>query len=317
MTTATAGQPAAFLVHVACYLPARVVTSAEVAAARGVDPEWIRTTSGIEERRYGAPDETAETMGIEAARRCLAGAPDASIGMVLMSTGSASRRWPGPATTVATALGLGSVPALDLPMPSAGGVSALALAQALAPLHGDVLVIAAEKMSDIVARPDTHPNVAVLFGDGAAACIVSARRGVARILGSVLHSDGAFADALHLPVDGPLHMDGRTIIMQAARKLPQVILEVLDQHAIGLSAVRMFLLHQANLNLLRQVSKTLGVADEVVFSNIRGYGNTSSASALIALAEWDGLSALETGAPVVLAAFGAGLQWGAVLLVRA
>lgn len=314
MKEPAAGTPVAFLVSAACVLPARVVSNAEMAAARGVDPEWIRTTSGIESRRYAAADESVVSLGTEAARRCLAAASDAQIGLVLVASSSAPRRWPGPAAEVAQALGLSTVPALDVPLPSAGGVYALALARSLAADYGDVLVVAAEKMSDVVNDAATHPNVAVLFGDGAAACVVSARAGRAVIRDAVLHSDGSFADALRLDVHGPLTMDGRTIIMQANRKLPQVIGELLDRHALTAPQVRMFVLHQANLNLLRQVGKALGASEAQVFTNIQGYGNTSSASALIALAEWGGWSDLAPHDTAVIAAFGAGLQWGAVLL---
>ena len=298
MTLDAAAVPAAFLLNAACVLPTREVSNDEIAAARGVDAEWIRTTSGIESRRYAGPDETVITLGVEAGRRCLSGVPDARIGLVLVASSSAPRRWPGPAAEVAAALGLEAVPAIDLPLPSAGGVYALALARSLAGSYGDVLVVASEKMSDVVSHASTHPNVAVLAD-------------------AALHSDGAFADALRLGGEGLLEMDGRTIIMQANRKLPQVITELLDRNQRPAPQVRMFILHQANLNLLRQVGRALGVTEAQVFTNIQRYGNTSSASALIALAEWGGWSALAPHESAVVAAFGAGLQWGAVLLVGA
>ena len=313
MATAADGA-AAFLAGAACYLPSRVVTNAELAALAGVEPDWIRTTSGIEERRFAAADETVVDLAVAAARRCLDAAGAPAIGMVIVSSGTAERRWPGPAAAVAGALNLGSVPAIDLPMPSAGGLFGIALASQLTELQGDVLVVAAEKMSTVVHREGTHPNVAVLFGDGAGACLVSRRGGVARIAGSILHSDGTFEHALHLGLADPLHMDGRTIIMQAARKLPQVIEEILAAHQVDREQVSTFLLHQANQNILSQAARALRVPEDKVFSNIRHYGNTSSASVLIALAEWAAGHGFQPGRPVVMAAFGAGLHWGAVLL---
>jgi 3-oxoacyl-[acyl-carrier-protein] synthase-3 len=143
---------------------------------------------------------------------------------------------------------------------------------------------------------------------------VSRRSGVAKIVGSILHSDATFEQALHLGLADPLYMDGRTIIMQAARKLPQVIEEILGAHRVDRDHVATFLLHQANQNILSQAAKALRVPEDRVFSNIRQYGNTSSASVLIALAEWTAAHGFQPGRPVVMAAFGAGLHWGAVLL---
>lgn len=314
MTQPAAGASAAFLGATAAYVPARVVPNAELAGALGVDAEWILATSGIEARRYAAADESVVDLAVAAACRCLTGIDLASIGMLIVSSGTPDRRWPGPAAAVARTLGLGDIPALDLAMPSAGGVFALALASQLATHDRDVLVVAAERMSSVVAQPGTHPNVAVLFGDGAAACVVSRRGGRARFVGHVLHTDGTFEDALHLGVHTPLEMDGRTIIMQAARKLPQVVTEVLAQHAMPIDRVRTFLLHQANQNLLKQVARGLKVEETRVFSNIRHYGNTSSASVLIALSEWGDREGFVADVPVVMAAFGAGLNWGALLL---
>lgn len=314
MTDPAAASSVAFLAGAACYLPSRVVTNSEVSSALGVDAEWIQSTSGIEERRYAAPDETVVTMAVEAARRCMASAGASEIGMVIVSSGTADRRWPGPAASVALALGLGGIPAIDLAMPSAGAIVGIALATQMSAVHGDVLVIASERMSSVVSREGTHPNVAVLFGDGAAACVISRRTGVARIVGSVLHSDATFDQALHLGLTEPMEMDGRTVIMQASRKLPQVITELLELHGVTVDRVGTFLFHQANHNLLRQVGRALGVVDDRVFSNIRAYGNTSSASVLIALAEWSAAAPFQRDVPVVLAAFGAGLHWGAVLV---
>ena len=110
-----------------------------------------------------------------------------------------------------------------------------------------------------------------------------------------------------------IHMDGAAIIRAVSRKLPQAIATVLERNGVAAQSVGIFLLHQANLNLIRKVAATLKVPDERFFCNIEGYGNTSSASLLIAAAEWWSSAATPLSAPVVLAAFGAGFNWGAVL----
>jgi 3-oxoacyl-[acyl-carrier-protein] synthase-3 len=110
-------------------------------------------------------------------------------------------------------------------------------------------------------------------------------------------------------------MDGRTIILQASRKLPRVISDLLERHGVEKGAVRTFLLHQANLNLITRVAQALEVPEQRFFRNIADYGNTSSASLLIAATEWWQAAGQMEG-PVVLGAFGAGLNWGAMLLDR-
>jgi 3-oxoacyl-[acyl-carrier-protein] synthase-3 len=115
-------------------------------------------------------------------------------------------------------------------------------------------------------------------------------------------------------------MDGRTIILQAARKLPRAIREVLERGQRQAGEVGVFVMHQANLNLITRVAQAVGVPESQFFRNVSRYGNTSSASMLIAAAEWWRDAGRESGrmdAPIVLAAFGAGLNWGAILAVPA
>ena len=295
------------IVGFGAYLPARVVTNAELAARLGCEEDWIYQASGIRERRYA--EESVSEMALAAARDCLQRHP-AVIGLVIVASGSAERRFPGPAASVASALGLGNVPAIDLPMASAGGLFGMSLASQLAAVYGHILVVAAEKMSATVGD---DKNTAILFGDGAGACLISPEAGVCRIVDSVLHSDGTFAEDLRLDLNGPLYMNGRSVIMQAARKIPSSILEVLERNGRVAADVDVFLLHQANQNLIDKVAKTLGVASEKFYTNIASYGNTSSASMLIAAHE----SWLSAGQTICFAAFGAGFQWGALLASRA
>jgi 3-oxoacyl-[acyl-carrier-protein] synthase-3 len=294
------------IVGFGAFLPGRVVTNAELAARLGCEEEWIFQASGIRERRYA--EESVTDMALAAAKDCLQNHP-AEIGLVIVASGSAERRFPGPAASVASALGLGSVPAIDLPMASAGGLFGMSLAARLAQVYGNILVVAAEKMS---AAIDDEKNTAILFGDGAGACLISPDTGACRIVDSVLHSDGAFSEDLQLGLNGPIHMNGRSVIMQAARKIPASVLEVLERNGKVAADVDVFLMHQANQNLIDKVAKTLGVASEKFYTNIARYGNTSSASMLIAAHEWW----QNEGSTICFAAFGAGFQWGALLASR-
>jgi 3-oxoacyl-[acyl-carrier-protein] synthase-3 len=298
------------------YLPARIVTNQELGSRVNRTPDWILDVSGIEERRYAAENESVADMAVAAATQCLerAGMTVSDIGMFIVSSGSSERRFPGPASIVANRLGATSAPALDVPMASAGGLFGMALAAQLAAAYGNILVVAAEKMSTVATREPMEQGVAILFGDGAGACIVSPGDGPARIVDSVLHSDGAFAEDLRLEFDAPLAMNGRSVIMQASRKIPAAIAELLERNRTPASAVKIFLMHQANQNLIDRVAKALDVQAGMFYSNIRVYGNTSSASMLIAASEWWQAHGPAPGDLICFTAFGAGFHWGALLV---
>ncbi len=299
------------------YLPERIVTNDELAQACNVDPGWIVDVSGIHERRYAAADETVATLALRAAQHCLAnaGVAAADLGMLIVSSGSADRFCPGPAATVAAGLGLTSTPALDIPVASAGSLTGLALADALAPAVGRVLVIGSEIMSRRVERTPEGKNTAILFGDGAGAALVDPTQGFARIVGHTLYTDGNASEILFI-ADGLLHMEGGAVILQASRKIPRAITTLLEQHGLAPAAVGHVLMHQANLNLIDKVARATSIDRARFFTNIARYGNTSSASMLIAASEWHANNpALD--APLVFTAFGAGLNWGALLALPA
>jgi 3-oxoacyl-[acyl-carrier-protein] synthase-3 len=284
-----------FLRAFGAYLPSRVVDNQEIAAATGTDPEYILRASGIMERRFAAPDESVASLGILAARNCLenAGLRASDVGLL--------------------GLGIPGVPAVDLPIASAGSLFGMALAAHLAPAYGHVLVVASEVMSRVVARHPAHRDTAILFGDGAGACLIGAETGFAEIRDSLLASDAEFAESLRLDLDAPLYMDGRTIIMQASRKIPRVIAHLLERNGVAPAAVETYLMHQANLKLIAHVALAIAVPEARFFCNIQRYGNTSSASLLIAAAEWRQQHPSPVAGPLVFAAFGAGLHWGALL----
>jgi 3-oxoacyl-[acyl-carrier-protein] synthase-3 len=291
------------------------VDNAEIGPLCGADPAWIKSQTGIEQRHWAAPEEMVADLGVKAARDCLANcrAVATEVGMVLVASGSAERRFPGPAAAIAAALGLAGKPAIDLPMASAGSLVGLAIAADLAGRYENILVIGAEVMSRVIGLDPAHRDTAILFGDGAGACLVSAVTGFAEIRDFILCSDGDFAPILQLDVAAPLFMDGRSIILQATRKLPRVIQELLDRNHLQATEIEVYLLHQANLNLITRVAQVLGAADARMFRNLAKYGNTSSASLFIAAAEWWSGAGKMNG-PMVMAAFGAGLNWGSMLL---
>jgi 3-oxoacyl-[acyl-carrier-protein] synthase III len=313
----------AYLRAFGSHLPARRVGNEELAPLVGATPEWILSVSGIEERRYAAEEDTVASLGLLAAQDCLANAgvtPD-QIGLILVSSGSSERFCPGPASQIAASLGLTATPALDIPVASAGSLMALALAGDLAARFGKILVVGAEIMSRRIDRTPEGKDTAILFGDGAGAALIDSQSagpqsGFALIADSLLATDGTAAEILKIE-DNRLAMDGRSVILQAYRKMPRAISDLLARNALTAADVGVFLLHQANLNLIEKVAAGLKVPLDRFFVNITRYGNTSSASLLIAAAEWRRAHPEPLAAPIVFSAFGAGLNWGALLALPA
>jgi len=309
----------AYLNAFGAHLPERVVSNAELAArlsgAADCTPEWIESVSGIQERRWAEEDATVADLAVAAAEDCLtrAGVEASRLGLLILASGSAPPGFPGPAAEVAARLGLESTPVLDLPIASAGSLFGMALASRLADSMGDILVVGAEKMSAVLQAHPLEQNTAILFGDGAGAVLIGNRpsHDARRILHSAIHTNGELRQELSYDGKSPLKMNGLSVIRHASSKIPSAIREVLDHESIAPADVSTFLVHQANQNLLVRVAKALAVPAERVFSNIARYGNTSSASLLIAAAEWAGLE--PAPGPVVFAAFGAGFHWGAIV----
>lgn len=287
-----------------------------MASLLGVEAGWIQQMSGIVTRRFAAADETLASMAAQAGKAALAasGLAAADIGLILVASGSSERRFPGPAAEVQQLLGASQAVAMDVAMASAGALFALAQAEMWAARSRRVLVIAAEKLSEVVLRPPMEKGTAMLFGDGAGACVVDAEEGVARIVDFELGTDGTQAAELRLEFGAPVEMNGRMVILHAARRVPAVIESLLGRNGLRPQQIGHFLMHQANANLILKIAQTLEVPAERFFANIAHYGNTSSASLLIAASEWEKQQGFVAAEPLVLAAFGAGFQWGAMLV---
>lgn len=299
-------------------LPAEVLTSAEISARLGLPADYFHGVSGIHERRIAPCETTVVEMGVAAARQALhhAGMELRQIGALVVSTGTCEHVFPGPAAAIAHHLGAKFVPAFDVPMSSAGSIFAICLADTLAPRYGNVLVVATEKMSLVSLRKPYERAVAGLFGDGAGACVISpeAGSGGARILATALHSDGSHAHQLTLSYEGRLKMNGRSVIANATRHVSESVSEVLRATGTSTDEVATFIMHQANVHVLHRVARALHVDESRFFCNIHKYGNTSSASMIIALHEWLATSRPKPGEKFVLTGFGAGYHWGAALL---
>jgi len=297
------------------HLPGAELDNAALAAEFGLDPAWILHACGIETRRVAAPRETVVDLAEQAALACLGrcGLAPGDLGAILVGTGTPQRQFPGVSASLQQRLGAPGIPAFDIHLASAGGFFAFATAVELCGRYGPVLVVGAELMSRVMARQPRIKQTAILFGDGAGACVVAPGEGPLSVVDLRMQSDGSFADELSLEHGGTLAMNGRTVISQANRKLRRSIPELLERNGLAVPDVDLWLFHQANVNLIRQVGKALEIPADRVYLNLSRYGNTSSASLFIAAAEAQDEGRLRPG-HAVLAAFGAGMSWGSALL---
>jgi 3-oxoacyl-[acyl-carrier-protein] synthase III len=309
-----ATRPAA-IVSLAMAVPEHVVTNATVAEGAGVTEQWIVHRTGVHERRHVSEGERLQDLATAAGRRALdeAGVPASEIDLVLVATVGADELLPNAAPLVAMDLGAHSAGAMDLGAACTGFLSALSLAAAQVECGRceHVLVIGADVLSRFTDPSDR--GTAALFADGAGAVVVGAADGGPGLIGHIaLHSDGTGAPAICATQDEKIiRMQGHDTFKAAVHRLSESTLEAVDRVGLELDDIGLFVYHQANARILAAVGERLGVDSERVIDCIDRYGNTSSATLPIALADARERGMLEPGMNVLLAAFGAGFTWGA------
>jgi 3-oxoacyl-[acyl-carrier-protein] synthase III len=279
----------------------------------GSSDEWIVKRTGIRERRWLDDRTPLADLAVSAAGRALA---DAGLGaqqvqQVVVATSTADRISPGLAVEVATRLGADRPAAFDVSAGCSGFLYALdhAIAAIESGRAENVLVCGAEALSRITDKTDR--DTAVLMGDGAGAVVVRASPGVLRP-SFTLGSDGEQIELLYVgKPDGLLRMRGRDIYAHAVDAMVDSTRLVLRSRGLEAGDVDLFVAHQANARIVRTVAERLGLPEKKVFLNIERVANTSAASIPIALAHAQREGALEPGALLGLATFGAGLSWGA------
>lgn len=311
-------------------VPSKVITNHDLEQIVDTNDEWIRTRTGIEERRVATdPQETTATLGLAAARKALAVADvhPGKVDLIICSTSSPEHLFPSTASIIQDGLGATNAGAFDLSAACSGFVYALSMARGHI-LAGDaeyVLVIGAETLSRMVDWTDR--NTCVLFGDGAGAVLVAASSVPGGIIASELGSDGSGADLLIVPAGGSaapasletvstgnhfIKMDGKAVFRFAVRVMSEATKAVLGRAGLTTEDVDLVIPHQANLRIVQNsVLKQLRIPEEKVFVNLQRYGNTSTASIPIALCEAIKAGKVKPGDNLVFVGFGAGLTWAA------
>jgi 3-oxoacyl-[acyl-carrier-protein] synthase-3 len=297
-------------------VPETVVANAPIAARLGIEESWIVQRTGISERRIAAEGERVSDLAAAAGERALgaAGVTAAELDLVLVATTSNDDLMPGASPRVAAALGADRAGAIDLNAACTGFVSGIALAcgQIESGRAANVLLVGADVMSRIT-DPDDRGTAAV-FADGAGAVVMrGAEQG--RIGPIVLGSDGSQADlVLATRAEGITRMQGHDTFRQAVDRMAEASSEAAAAAGLSLGEIDLFVYHQANGRILRSVGERLELPAERVVDSINHYGNTSAASIPLALEDARLAGDLEPGANVLIAAFGAGLTWGATVI---
>jgi 3-oxoacyl-[acyl-carrier-protein] synthase-3 len=309
--------PVAVLCGLGCWLPPRVVPNAELAARLDTSEEWIRTRTGIRERRVIDPGMATSDLAVEAGQRALKSANVETVDVVIVATTTPDRPCPATAPEVASRIGIVGAAAFDLNAVCTGFLYALATGASMISgrLAERVLVIGADTFSTVM-DPYCRTS-AVIFGDGAGAVVL--RAGEHYELGAIgpfdLGSDGEGADLIKVPDrHSYFAMDGQKVFLRAITHMAKSAEAVLDKAGMRLSDIDKFVCHQANARILHGVADQLGQPRDKFVRNIDLVGNTAAASVPLALAMASDSGELKVGQRVLLGAFGGGLTWGSTLL---
>jgi len=296
------------------YLPEKVVTNFDLEKVMDTSDEWIRTRTGIEERRIAGDDIDTSDMAFEAAKRAIENAKIApeEIDLILVATVTPDRPFPSVACMLQEKLGAKKAAAMDISAACAGFMYGVITAGQFVQngAYQYVLVVGVEKLSKITDWQDR--NTAVLFGDGAGAAVIGPVSGNRGILSFELGADGA--GGKHLYQDEYIVMNGREVFKFAVRQMGESCIKVLEQAGIAKEDVDFFIPHQANIRIMESSRQRLGLPEEKMSKTIRKYGNTSSASIPMALVEELEAGKIKEDDIIVMVGFGGGLTWGAIAL---
>ncbi|MCA1022509.1 beta-ketoacyl-ACP synthase III [Halobacillus litoralis] len=298
------------------YTPEKVLTNKDMEKIVDTSDEWIRTRTGIEERRIASDDMDTSDLAVRASQEALkdAGLDIQDIDMILVATVTPDTPFPSVATVLQEKLGARKVAAMDLSAACAGFMYGVITAKQFieSNAYQNVLVVGVEKLSKITDWSDR--NTCVLFGDGAGAAVIGPVSDDKGILSFELGSDGSGGQHLYQKPEEKLQMNGREVFKFAVRQMPESSVNVVKKIGLSEQDVDYLVPHQANIRIMEAARQRLGIPEEKMSTAVKRYGNTSSASIPIALSEDVKAGKIKDNDLVVLVGFGGGLTWGAVAL---
>lgn len=296
------------------YVPEKVVTNHDLEKIMETSDEWIRTRTGIAERRIADDTIDSSYMAVEASKKALedAGISGEDIDLILVATVTPDRAFPAVACVIQEAIGAKHAAAMDLSAACAGFMYGMITAQQFIQTgtYKNVLVVGSDKLSKIVDWNDR--NTAVLFGDGAGAVVMGAVSEGKGVLSFELGADGS--GGKHLYQDEYVMMNGREVFKFAVRQLGDSCLRVLDKAGLTKEDVDFLVPHQANIRIMESARERLNLPQEKMSMTIEKFGNTSASSIPIAMVEELQNGRIQDGDLIILVGFGGGLTWGAVAL---
>lgn len=317
-------------------VPDQVVTNDDLSRSMDTSDEWIRARTGIQQRHWISPGQSGVSLGVAAAREALAqaGCEPGEVDAIVYATSTPDHYAPGNGVFLQRALGLDTIPAIDIRMQCAGFVYALSVADAYIRTGSfrRILVVGQEIQSTRMQLSTEGRNTAVIFADGAGAVLLGGTEEPGRgFLAFDLHSQGENAEKLWAEAPSAmvrleewprdiaegkcwLVMDGREVFRHAVVRMPESVRTVLARASVGVGDVTLLIAHQANLRISEAIQKALSLRDDQTYNNIQRYGNTTAATIPIALDECVRAGRLKPGDLVVLTAFGSGFVWGSCAL---
>jgi len=313
-----------------CYLPVRKLTNKDLEKIVDTTDEWIMTRTGIKERRIAPKESAASDMGAEAARAAIkdAGLKPEDIDLIITATVTGDMAFPSTACIIQDKIGARNSAAFDINAACSGFIFGIITAKQFVDsgLYKNVLVIGTEKMTSLVDWTDR--STCVLFGDGAGACVVGKSKD-RRIISYFIGCDGSGSNLLRLPAGGSripateetvknklhfLKMEGNEVFKLAVRIMADAANKAITKAGLLCSEIDLLIPHQANIRILMALAKKMGLPEKKIFLNIEKYGNMSSASTAVALAEANKEHRIKKGDNIALVAFGSGLTYGAVVI---
>jgi len=328
--------PRAAIAAIGTYVPDRVVTNAELTRHMETSDEWITQRTGVKERRWVAEGQENSDLALEATKRALAraGWQAADVEAIIYATLSPDHMFPGDGCFLNAKLGLPGVPALDIRNQCSGYIYGLSIADAWIRTgqYRKVLLVGSEIHSTGLDVSTRGRDVAVIFGDGAAATLLEASDDPNRgVLTTILRADGRYARDLWTDAPGSMYhpriqprmledgsiypkMEGQRVFKMAVSKMPESVREALRRCELTTADIKVLVPHQANLRIAEMVQRALELREDQTWNNIQKYGNTTAASIPLCLAEAVEARGVQRGDLVALAAFGAGFTWASALL---
>lgn len=315
------------------YLPERILSNHDLEKMVDTSDEWIVSRTGMKERRIAAKEQFTSDMGAAAGRKALesAGVAPGEVDLILVATCTPDYLFPSTAALIQSHLNASNAAAFDFQAACTGFLYGLTIAKGFVEsgLFKNVLLIASEKLSSFVNYEDR--NTCVLFGDGAAAAVISNEGSGLAITETCLGADGEVAQLLTLPAGGCrrpasaetvaqgehyLAMEGKEVFKHAVRRMESAAKQCLEKAGISEEAIDWMIPHQANERIIDAIAKRFSIGEEKVYKTIHKYGNTSASTVAIALHELLTEKSVQEKDNILLVAFGAGFAWGATLLTK-